>query len=232
MFSEAFLCICNKYWFLFFLFKNYTRRLLYLFSAPWINYQRCVQHWWFENCNSFIFKQPFLSKYMAGWISGKWYRRVYYWRFPKHFPLLLKAEKGTLCCTVVHQACFFHFPLICYCSPRSSRAPLAVLWRALAAALLVAGIFLLLAHSGSSFINICGVNTGLHIHVGMHVGFFPKCWCWRAVLYIFICSEVFLYSHQNTTLLTGVRVALHLRSDLDVITLNITLLQSCHAVES
>lgn len=127
---------------------------------------------------------------MAGCVSGKRYWRVYYWRFPKHFPLLLKAERGTLCCTVVHQACFFHFPLIRYCSPRSSRALIAVLWGALAAALLVAGIFFLLAHSGSSFINICDMNAGLHILVGMHVGRFPKCWCWRAV---------FLYSHQNTT---------------------------------
>lgn len=133
---------------------------------------------------------------MAGCISGKRYWRVYYWRFPKHFPLLLKAERGTLCCTVVHQACFFHFPLICYCSPRSSRALIAVLWGALAAALLVAGIFLLLAHSGSSFINICDMNAGLHIIVGMHVGLFPKCWCWRAVFYTAIKTPP-THRHQS-----------------------------------
>lgn len=134
---------------------------------------------------------------MAGCISGKQYWRVCYWRFPKHFPLLLKAERGTLCCTVVHQACFFHFPLICYCTPRSCRALRAVLLGALSAALLIAGIFLLLAHSGSSFMNVCDANTGLHIPVGTHMGYFSKCWCWRAALCIFICSDVFLYSHQK-----------------------------------
>lgn len=134
---------------------------------------------------------------MAGCISGKEYWRVCYWRLPKHFPLLLRAERGTFCCTVVHQACFFHFPLICYCAPRSSIVLRAVLLGPLSAAFLIAGNFLFLAHSGSLFLNVCAVNTGLHILVRACVGFFPSAGVgglYSAYLYAWMC---FLYNHPK-----------------------------------
>lgn len=153
---------------------------------------------------------------MAGYISGKQYWRVCYWSLPKHFPLLLWAERGTFCCTVVHQDCFF--PLICYCVPRSSIVLRAILLGALSAALLIAGNFLFLAHSGSLFLNVCVVNTGSHILVGACVGFFPSAGVgglYSAYLHAWMC---FYTTIQSITLLTGVRVTVHLSSRLDTIT--------------
>lgn len=167
-----------------------------------------------------IFKQPFLSKYMAGYISGKQYWRVCYWRLPKHFPLLLQAEGGTFCCTGVHQACFLHFPLICCCAPRSSIVLGAVLLGVLSVVLLIAGKFLLLAHSGSWFINVCDGNTGSHVLVLTRVGFSPK--CWRAVLCIFICMDVFFIQPSKPEFYLQVWELLCIRAAIQ------TLLQSHH----
>lgn len=148
---------------------------------------------------------------MAGCISGKQYWRVCDWRFPKHFPLLLKAERGTLCCTVVHQACFFHFPLICYCTLRSSRALRAVLLGALSSALLIAGNFLLLARSGSLFINVCDVNVCRNT-CGV---FFPSANV-EGLYSVYLCAQMCFYGAiKNITFLTGVTV--HLSSHLGII---------------